>query len=77
MQHDSLFEGTQPIQSRPKESHQLINQSKTVEWYTPPWCLALVREVLGTIDLDPASCEAAQRTVQASQYYTIHDNGLT
>jgi hypothetical protein len=28
------------------------------------------------IDLDPASCEEAQRTVQASEYFTADDDGL-
>jgi hypothetical protein len=46
------------------------------EWYTPPAVLERVREVLGGIDLDPASCAVAQQTVQARRYYTITDNGL-
>lgn len=32
--------------------------------------------MLGKIDLDPASCEEANRTVKATNYYTIHSNGL-
>jgi hypothetical protein len=31
---------------------------------------------MGRIDCDPASHEAAQRTVRATRYYTKHDNGL-
>jgi hypothetical protein len=31
---------------------------------------------MGGIDLDPASCDLAQRTVQAARYYTIADSGL-
>jgi hypothetical protein len=38
--------------------------------------IALAREVLGTIDVDPASCAEAQKTVQATTYYTIEDGGL-
>ena len=45
-------------------------------WFTPPYILQAVRDVLGQIDLDPASCEAAQCRVQASAYYTIMDDAL-
>lgn len=31
---------------------------------------------MGTIDLDPASCDVANETVQATQYYTKQDSGL-
>ena len=46
------------------------------EWYTPDAVLALVRAVLGAIDVDPASCAVAQATVQAHTFYTIEDDGL-
>jgi hypothetical protein len=46
------------------------------EWYTPPEVLDLVRAVLGTIDVDPASCVAAQAHVQARTYHTATDDGL-
>jgi ParB family chromosome partitioning protein len=48
-----------------------------IEWYTPSKYLDAVRDVLGEIDLDPASSEIAQRTVNAARYYTITDDGLT
>jgi ParB family chromosome partitioning protein len=35
-----------------------------------------VREVLGAIDLDPASCDAAQAVVRAGRHYTVADDGL-
>lgn len=50
--------------------------SNTPEWYTPAHIIALARQVLGEIDLDPASCDEAQKTVQATRYYTQNDNGL-
>jgi phage N-6-adenine-methyltransferase len=46
------------------------------EWYTPDEILDPVRQVLGTIDLDPASCAVAQARVQARTYYTRADDGL-
>ena len=46
------------------------------EWYTPPEVVALVRQVLGTIDVDPASCAAAQQVVNATRYYTLEEDGL-
>jgi len=46
------------------------------EWYTPPHYIAAAREVLGGIDLDPASCETAQKTIQAENYYTKDNCGL-
>jgi phage N-6-adenine-methyltransferase len=47
------------------------------EWYTPAEYVAAARDVLGAIDLDPASSEAAQRTVQAARYFSKQDDGLT
>jgi ParB family transcriptional regulator, chromosome partitioning protein len=49
---------------------------KSIEWYTPEMYVAAVREVLGHIDLDPASCSLANVVVQADIYYTQQDNGL-
>lgn len=45
-------------------------------WGTPPEYIALEREVLGEIDLDPASNEHAQTVVLATTYYTAETNGL-
>lgn len=47
------------------------------EWYTPQFCIDMVREVLGGIDLDPASSAKANARVGAGFYYTAQENGLT
>lgn len=55
----------------------LINQTSGVtEWYTPPHIIDAVRAVLGTIDLDPASNEHANRWIKATKIYTKTDDGL-
>jgi phage N-6-adenine-methyltransferase len=46
------------------------------EWYTPGEYIELVRQVLGVIDLDPATSLAAQEVVQARNFYTEQENGL-
>jgi hypothetical protein len=46
-------------------------------WYTPSSHIELARRVLGEIDLDPASCPIANRTVKARQFYTKKQNGLS
>lgn len=48
----------------------------SAEWYTPAAEVERVRQVLGAIDLDPASCDRAQETVQAHRYFTKNDDGL-
>lgn len=47
-----------------------------VEWYTPAEYVEAARKLMGGIDLDPATSEAAQKTVRAKHYFTKSDNGL-
>lgn len=47
-----------------------------VEWYTPPRFIEMAREVMGAIDLDPASNEVAQQWIKATRYFTESDDGL-
>jgi phage N-6-adenine-methyltransferase len=46
------------------------------EWYTPAKYLDSARKVMGSIDLDPASSKDANKTVQATFFYTSEDSGL-
>lgn len=46
-------------------------------WFTPKWLIEIAREVMGGIDLDPASCTQANTIVKASRFYTQKDDGLT
>jgi ParB family chromosome partitioning protein len=51
--------------------------SKTTdERYSPPWIVEGARTVMGSIDLDPASCELANTTVKANRYYSRNVDGL-
>ena len=52
------------------------NKNGTVEWYTPSEYIKAAREVMGGIDLDPASSEIANLTVKATKFFTVNDNGL-
>ena len=47
------------------------------ESYTPPAYIESAVEVMGKIDLDPASNEMAQLTVNADHFYTAESDGLT
>jgi hypothetical protein len=60
-----------------KQSMEVLTSSETNEWYTPPWVIELVREVLGEIWLDPASNDHAQQWIKARRYYTVEDDGLS
>lgn len=53
------------------------NHSENKEWYTPKQYMDVVRKVLGRIDLDPASNAIANEVVQARQYFTAKDDGLS
>lgn len=55
---------------------QVLHSSESNEWYTPSRYLTLVRRVLGNIELDPASCEIANRAVCAERIFTPETDGL-
>lgn len=59
--------------SAPAAAHSV----ETSEWFTPRDIVAASRAFLGGIDLDPASCEAAQAIVGAQTFFTTADDGLS
>jgi hypothetical protein len=65
------------LEPRPQANHQLINASTNNEWYTPRPFLDAAHEVMGGVDLDPASNDMANNAVRAAQYYTIDDDGYS
>lgn len=51
--------------------------SETSDWFTPPKYVEMARELMGGIDVDPASnAYANEKVVQAITYYDIQTNGL-
>lgn len=52
------------------------HSSESMEHHTPPEIVEPCRTLLGSFDLDPASCALANRVVQAKQFYTREDNGF-
>lgn len=58
------------------EYHRLRRQGRSVEWYTPRHIIDLVIEVLGEIDLDPAS-NSGEPWVKAAHHWTAIEDGLS
>jgi hypothetical protein len=54
----------------------LETEPPEVERYSPPWIVEGARKVMGTIDIDPASCAFANKTVKATKFYSQKTNGL-
>lgn len=53
-----------------------LHSSASAEWGSPPEVVEFARDLMGGIDLDPASSRHWNRTVKAKRIYTAEDNGL-
>ena len=53
------------------------NSTGENEWYTPANHIEIARQVLGEIDLDPASNAEANKIVKAKKYFSEKNNGLS
>jgi len=66
---------TEQVEEAKKHIHVSHNSGNN-EWYTPKDFIDAARESMGNIDLDPASSDIANQTVQADKYFTKDDDGL-
>jgi len=69
MQHQALT-------SQDFSTRELLGQSDQNDWRTPRKYLDAARDVMGAIDLDPATSKEANETVEAALFYTEDDDGL-
>lgn len=81
--NDALDEGRAPTRAditRAVSGGTGVNALKSFsgnnEYYTPGRYIEAAREVMGDIDLDPATCALAQETVRAARFFTKEDDGL-
>lgn len=54
-----------------------LHSSANNRWFTPKYIIDPALEVLGPVDIDPASEEDANKYIAAAKYYTEADNGLS
>jgi hypothetical protein len=73
---DAQARALRVVEQQPKGTERGTGGTGEFERYTPAFYVAAARQVLGTIDVDPASNPMAQETVKAAKYFTVDDSGL-
>ncbi len=78
-QREAIEQGAVPKKAkevREKKKAHVAQASGNNEWYTPGRIIELARDVMGGIDIDPASSDIANATVKADAYFTAAQDGL-
>ncbi len=65
-----------PVMREVKKAVHPATQGGNDQYNTPEFVIDAVRVVLGGIDLDPFSNHAAQKTIGATNYFTIEDDAF-
>lgn len=73
---EEISKGEKPSEIVKKHVHVAQNSGEN-EWYTPSALLEMARDIMGSIDCDPASSEIANERVKAKIFFTKFQDGLT
>ena len=71
-----VIRAAEVVREEPEKAQEIIVKNYKAqgtgenEWYTPKWIVDLARAVMGSIDLDPATCQEANETVNATKIHT-------
>jgi hypothetical protein len=60
-----------------RSAREAMHSSESVDWYSPEEPVILARQLMGGIDIDPASSAEANLVVKARQFFTASDDGLS